>query len=294
MLFQSQQIGISTNIFINPADIVGTVRRLSEDFRTIEIELEGEARACYDRDDADFAKVVQELVRLKEDRSLSYTVHAPYLGTACDIASKDDMTRAAAVDYLVRCVDFCQGIGATKMTYHPGLLDGDQKAFMPQLERLIGSVRQIVAYARPRGVTPCLENMGDGRPKFLILSHDQHEALCRQSGTKLTIDLIHHASLIPITENGFDDLYYEMFFSSLKRIMPHVGHFHIADISGVHHAHLPMGTGDLDLTRILAFIGANGYDGPVIVEERGGGHSAESFVDHARAFRDAMEEAVAA
>jgi sugar phosphate isomerase/epimerase len=58
--------------------------------------------------------------------------------------------------------------------------------------------------------------------------------------------------------------------------------------------HLPLGKGQLDLTRVLAFIAANGYDGPVIVEERGGGHTAEAFVEHARLFRDAMDVTLAA
>jgi sugar phosphate isomerase/epimerase len=294
MFFRSHQIGISTNIFINPADIVGTVEMLSKNFRNIEIEIEGEARALYDSDPAAFAQVVDGLNRLKAERNLGYTVHAPYIGPACDIAAKDPAARQAAVDYTLRCLDFCQAIGASKMTYHPGLLEGGEKAFMPQVERLIESAKVIAAHARDLGIVPCLENMGDGRPKFLLLNHDQHEAVCRQTGTKLTIDLIHHASLIPAGGAMFDDLYYEMFFSTLKRIMPHVGHFHLADISGVQHVHLPLGKGQLDLTRVLAFIAANGYDGPVIVEERGGGHTAEAFVEHARLFRDAMDVTLAA
>jgi sugar phosphate isomerase/epimerase len=294
MFFRSQQIGISTNIFINPSDVVGTVALLSNNFQNIEIEIEGEARVLYDKDAGAFSEIISGLNHLKEERNLYYTVHAPYIGAACDIAAKDDAARTAAVDYTLRCLDFCQSIGAAKMTYHPGLLETGQKAFMPQVDRLIQSARRISAHARSLGIMPCLENMGDGRPKFLLLNHDQHEAVCRQTGTKLTIDLIHHASLIPAGEGGFDDLYYELFFSTLKRIMPHVGHFHLADISGVQHAHLPLGTGELDVTRVLAFIASNGYDGPVIVEERGGGHSAEAFVEHARLFRDSMNVTLAA
>lgn len=45
----------------------------------------------------------------------------------------------------------------------------------------------------------------------------------------------------------------------------------------------------MDLRRVLGFIASNGYDGPVIVEERGGGFSAEDFVEHAMKFRSTFK-----
>lgn len=291
MRFSDDNLGISTNIYVNPADVIGMITAFSEKFSCIEIEIESEFRTVYDKGGEELDRVIESLKSMKSEFGLRYTVHAPYIGQSCDIAAKDDAIRHQAVAYLNKCLEFCAAIGATKMTYHPGLIDPMENGLVPQIERLIDSATAIATKARSLGIVPCLENMGDSRPKFLLLNHDQHEAVCRASGTKLTIDLNHHASLLPQGADGADELYYELFFSSLKRILPYVAHFHIADIDGIRHVHLPLGKGRLDIQRVLSFIASNGYDGPVIVEERGGGYSAEEFVNQAVHFRQMIQQA---
>jgi uncharacterized protein YdiU (UPF0061 family) len=96
----SQKIGFSTNIYENPSDIEVLVKKLSENFKNIEIEFEKELRNLIDYAPEKWNEKITVLNKLKEDKDLYYSVHAPYLGLKTDIANSEELDIIIAVDYL--------------------------------------------------------------------------------------------------------------------------------------------------------------------------------------------------
>ncbi len=134
--------------------------------------------------------------------------------------------------------------------------------------------------AAQHSIQLCLENTGDDRPTFLLFSPAQYIDLARQTGTFLTLDLIHHASLF------FEDDYpNEQFFQTAAEMLPYVRNVHIADMRIPQHIHLPMGQGNLPVSDLLQFLADYNYRGNVIIEETGGGFSSQQFVAAAKAFK---------
>jgi sugar phosphate isomerase/epimerase len=129
-----------------------------------------------------------------------------------------------------------------------------------------------------RGVNLSAENMGADRPAFIILTPEEQVDLCQSTGTWITLDLIHLASLIPQGQ-AFDD--------ALAMLIPYTKELHIADMRGSHHAHLPIGEGDLELRPLLEKIEALGYKGAAIVEEFVREYTPDFYLEKALAFKRA-------
>ena len=99
-------IGVSTNLFNNPKDILGTVVRLTEDFPVVEIELENKARNILDAAPQAYAEVVEGLAELRRTKGTYLSVHAPYIGGTCDLSAADETIRKASCDLLTKAVQF--------------------------------------------------------------------------------------------------------------------------------------------------------------------------------------------
>lgn len=274
--FEPDRFGVSTNLLDNPEDIVGAVRRLSS-FPVVEIELEDEARRVLDAPPAVYDTVVERLIALRQERRLSLSVHASYVGPECDLAADDPAIRRASIRRLATAVRFSADVGASRLTYHPGYVSRDP-GHRP-LETLFQSIDEIMPAAEASDVTLCVENMGADRPKYIVLSPAAHVDLCEKTGSRLTFDVVHHVSLCAIGPQFFDDL---------ALMLPHISNVHLADAVPPKHVHLPLGRGTLPVGEVLTFLRRSGYSGNVIVEETGGGYTAEAFVEHAGQYRDGL------
>jgi nitrite reductase/ring-hydroxylating ferredoxin subunit len=138
----------------------------------------------------------------------------------------------------------------------------------------------VVRYAVPKSVQVCLENMGDERPSYIVHSVDEQIALCRATGAKVTLDVIHLRS-------RYDDE--GVFLDALRQIAPYVANVHIADMKGRNHAHVPIGDGDFPLNEVLYRLGEADYAGAVIVEEFVRTCDFQRFLDKAIDFRAHVE-----
>lgn len=274
--FDLDGFGVSTNLLDNPADLVGAVTHLSIRFSIIELELEDGARTVLDAPAASEA-AAERLTALTREHRLSLSLHAPYVGPTCDLASDDDGVRHASVRLLGTAIRFCADVGASRLTYHPGYF-----AHQP-VRRLMGnlmrSLDEVVPTAQARGVTLCLENMGADRPNYIVFSPAEHAELCEKTGSRLTFDVVHHVSLGGVGSQFFDDL---------ETMLPYVENVHLADAVPPKHVHLPLGMGALPIGEVLTFLGTRGYAGNVIVEETGGGYAAEDFIEGAWRYREGM------
>lgn len=252
------RIGFSTNVFDNPADVVQTVRRILEHFRDIEIEIEDESEAeIFTSDDQKYHRLVRELCRALSEKARQISVHSPYLSADTNLAATDEVLRQHAVEWVKKSIRFCAEIGGNLLTYHPGFTapGQDKKKLTEQLKRSIDSMQ---GEASKWNVKLCLENMGKGRPKYLVYSPEEHLALHRTTGTWVTLDLVHLASwCADLSEVD----------SHLAAYAPVTANIHLNDMPADRHQHLPLGEGTLPVSYMLRRMAELGYQGAAIVDE---------------------------
>lgn len=275
------RIGFSTNVFDNPADILASVTQISQDFQCIELELGDAAeRTVYDASPETYANLVREMRQIIEKRNLRLSIHAPYIGLTGNLSAVDEDKRRASIDRLKKAIIFASDIGSRLVTCHPGLrLRQNQEILLSQLHK---SLLEVVPFAQRHGVQLCVENMGNERPNYIVMNVDEQIRMCKETGVKITLDVIHLVSLLGYDQNLERDL---------ERLAPHVANVHIADMNIPSHVHIPIGQGDLPIDKCLRILAKNGFDGAAIVEEFGGPFEIDLFYQRARTFRHFFEEA---
>jgi sugar phosphate isomerase/epimerase len=252
------RFGFSTNVFDNPADIVTTVRVILEHFADIEIELEDQAKdVVLNASATEYRSLTSRLASLLSTGNRQVSVHAPYLSRSTDLASNDESVRSEAVNQTARAIRFCADIGGDRITYHPGFIrpGADKSELTDNLKR---SIEQLQEVAGSAGVRLCLENMGAGRPKYLIYNPEEHLGLHRETGTWVTLDLVHLATWCA-TQEEMDE--------QMTIYAPITANIHVNDMPAGKHRHVPLGDGVLPVARMLRRLSELGYDGAAIIDE---------------------------
>jgi sugar phosphate isomerase/epimerase/ferredoxin len=271
-------IGFSTNVLDNPPDVVASVSRLARDFGAIELELGDRAADFVEGASAETYEATARAIReICAERGVALSVHAPYVGE--NLASADAGIRRAAQDRMRWAITVTRDFGSDKLTFHPGYHDGGTAS--DTVPSLLGALEPLVKLANERGVTLCLEKMGDERPEYIVYSAAEQAAICARAGVRVALDVVHLASLS--VGCAFDD--------ELDQLLPFIGNVHFADMHVPRHIHIPLGQGTLPFPKILAAIRRGGYRGPAIVEEFGGPYRTETYIERAREFRRLAEAA---
>ena len=267
-------IGFSTNIWDNPADIVGHLNFLAQYFDELEFEIAEEAQdVLFGATPTEYAAIVEGVRRTMEKHHINMSVHAAWFGRFTDLCSPDDDERNGSIELLLRAVRFARDLGIDRVTYHPGYMSGRSNAEL--LDVLRGSLDEIVPAASAAGITLCAENMGANRPRYIVLDPQEQVELCRNTGTAITLDVPHLAT-VHLKRGDFDE--------ALATVAPYVQTAHIADIQGTKHTHLPIGEGNFDLWRALEKLEGYGFTGPAIIEEFAQGYTPEDYLTAGLAF----------
>lgn len=271
-------VGVSTNVFDNPAHFDELIDRLSLTFGAIEFEIGGEAqKRLFDGTDAGLLHVASRIRELTEKRQTIFSVHAAWFGKDSDLACEDLDTRRRSVALLKKSVDVAHCMGARLVSFHPGYL---RKTPIEKLiYNLTLSVEEVSRYAAQKGIQICAENMGADRPAFIVLSTDQQINLSKQTGCGITLDVVHLASVIRDSS---------LFENALRDLAPYVKELHIADMAGGSHRHLPIGEGDFDLNKVKVILNRHGFHGAAIIEEFVREFTPEYFVQRADLLRQAL------
>ncbi len=272
-------IGISTNLFNNPENLVGTVSLLAQYFPVIEVELEHGAKQILSAAASEYDRTLKKLNQLRTANRLDLSVHSPYIGAECNLAANDENTREVSCKLLRRTIEFCGDLEINYLTYHPGYKSTDRLDLM--IDNLKRSLEKLVPQAAALGVKLCLENTGAERSNFLVFSPAQYVEISRETDSYLTLDLIHHASHF-----STDGRLNHEFFETIEEMLPYIRNVHIADIIIPKHVHLPLGTGNLPIAELLDFLAIKQYHGNVIIEEIGGGYYSAQFFAAALEYRD--------
>lgn len=275
----NEKIGISTNVMKNPENLTETLELLSENFKVVEIEFEQGIKNLLFYPLTELDKISSSLRGTAKNKNLVLSAHAPYLGTSADIAASDESVRKSAIDLMLKAMGVSHGFGIKLFTFHPGYLsntDGNEILF----RNLCRSLETMSICAEQLGITLSIENTGDKRPKYMVLSDQQHEKLYQLFNVKLTMDLIHYTSFNQPDNDG----YYER----LNQLLPYIANVHFADMNMPKHIHIPLGTGNFPYHKVLSFLYDNGYQGNFIIEETGGGYKPEHYIKNGVEYKNTL------
>lgn len=275
------RIGFSTNIWDNPGNIAEHLEFLAEHFTELEFEIAEEAQeVLFGATESEYRTIVADVRSVIARRGVDLSVHAAWWGQHTDLCAKNPDERRMSIEYLRRAIVFASGVGAERVTYHPGYharRSNDELA-----EILCDSLRKLEPLYRSAGVKLCVENMGAERPRYVVFSPEEHAQICSVTGTFVTLDVPHLAT-VHLPRNDFDE--------ALTTLAPFIQTLHIADIQDFEHSHLPIGEGNFDLWGSLEKLGALGVDAPAIVEEFAEGYEPQDYLDAALKFRTEWDAA---
>jgi sugar phosphate isomerase/epimerase len=132
---------------------------------------------------------------------------------AHEFAHRDPDLAGAALRVHLAALDAMAGRGEPVMTFHIGLHQPDQV----DAGRAVENLSRLVEYARPRGITVCLENLRTGPT-----SHAQTLAdWARASGAMITFDVGHAVSCDPVQRGELSPLDF------LELVADRLRHVHI-------------------------------------------------------------------
>lgn len=232
--------GVSTNLLYRHK-IKDAVRQEAESgFQHLELQFEHGARHCT------HPQTQKILIQLKEDYSLSYNAHAPFIGI--DLASDNEQVRRYSCQVILMVIHFCADLDVKCLTVHTG---GRSPTGVKQLHH---SLDELVFQAKRLGISICLENTATDRLAWLFLSPEHCLKLCQQTGCQLTLDLIH------LWSSHLEPL------ETLQQLLPYAGNIHIADTLDDRHFHLPLGFGNLPIDQIFEILANSSYSGKVVVD----------------------------
>lgn len=190
-----------------------------------------------------------EVARLLQDRGLGVVGHTAYY---LPIGSSFESVRRAAIQELKHALDFFAALGAKWMNVHP---DGHAPFVDEQtiVQRNIGSLRELVDYARPLGLGVMLENV-PGRFNSVAQLSPILDAV-PELGLHLDIG---HCNL-HVARSTAGEL--------ISHFAERLAHVHVHDNRGGHaDLHLAVGMGDIDLAAHVRELRASGYDGTITLE----------------------------
>ncbi|MEU2711041.1 sugar phosphate isomerase/epimerase family protein [Streptomyces sp. NPDC007205] len=269
------RIGFSTNIWDNPAEIVEHLEFLAGHFTDIEFEIAEEAQeVLFGADGPEYERIVDGMRHVIDKHGLDVSVHAAWYGPHTDLVSPDERERAESISYLRRAVHLAADLNVQRVTYHPGYMSRRPNDVL--LDVLRSSLDRVQPLLSRTGVQLCIENMGANRPRYVVFSPEEHVELCRSTGTWMTLDVPHLAT-VHLPRGDYDE--------ALAMVAPYVRTAHIADIKGADHTHIPIGEGDFDLWGSLETLGTYGFDGAAVVEEFAKGYQPEQYLEAALDFR---------
>ena len=176
-------------------------------------------------------------------------------GVSClTLAAHTDMSLPGSVDKFKRRIDFTSYLGAKYVVSTAGPI--------ANRERFLENIKILGDYSAEKGITICLENMGDGKPNIIDSGQPALE-LVKEIGlpsVKVNYDfanLLPHCNEILRPEEDY------------KIALQETGYFHVKDAAKDDNGHWyfpSIGTGIIDFEKILPAIGAQPEPIPLALE----------------------------
>ncbi len=198
--------------------------------------------------DEDRGASIEELNEALAKHNLQSTVHCSIMDIS--ITSPNKGIREESLRQTYQAIDFARDLGSRLIVIHPGsrfaTLEDPQTHWANQVD----SIGRILAYAKQQGVLATVENMDSDKEIVSVKYWDDLNRLFEDVGRAekwVTLDVTH----IRDTEKTL---------TFIEQAGTNIAHFHLSDGTAAK-MHLRIGTGELDLRRIVAALKGVGYAG---------------------------------
>jgi len=195
--------------------------------------------------DVGMACVIETGARHLLDRTVK---HEPTL------VSSDPSARARRIDFTRRAIDVAADLGAGCVSLWSGV-GRDGAALETFGGRLADGLAEIVTYAAQAGVVVAFEPEPGMVIDTLARAATLFDRLGRPAALRLTVDIGHMECMGEWPSAA-----------PLRSWHGMIANVHVDDMLACRHEHLPLGTGNVDLTAALAALAAAGYRGGLHVE----------------------------
>lgn len=202
------------------------------------------------------------LVRAQQDDILT-ALRSYGMGLVCHLptfvytADLSERIRDASLKEMIDSMEVARSLGAEKVVCHPGYIGGMGALVLEQSKMLADeSLRTIAREARNLGMVVCLENMF---PRYLSYVEPEDFVLIFNHCPELRMTLdIGHAHI--------EDKKGNRVFRFLEMWGQRVSHIHLSDNRGKKDEHLSVGSGTVDIHRIVKVLSRTGYSGTMTLE----------------------------
>ncbi|MBW8010245.1 MAG: TIM barrel protein [Chloroflexi bacterium] len=211
------------------------------------------------------------------DNKIGLVVHAPefWENHLVDLCTLDEQHRLASIDLLQKTINLTRQIathftGTPKVVIHPGAASIDQP--IEEVDLLYDNLRASVEAIDFEGVELLLENLPPHPWYFggqwltnAFMDANEIRDFIVPLGLKMCFDTSH--------SKLYCNWKHTDFFEQVRVLLPHIGHLHLSDASGLDGEGLQIGEGTIDWVEFFKVIGE--YHGTMIPEiwrghQRGG------------------------
>ncbi len=195
-----------------------------------------------------------ELLAALERHKMQLVCHLP---TFVSLADLTDSIRQASLAEVAKALETAASLAVEKVVAHPAAISG-MGVFVPELARqhAYESLAIIASKATELGVSLCLENMFP-RSRFGVDVAEFRDIFNRFPTLKLTLDTGHANIGSPRGKR---------IVKFIEAFADRLGHIHVSDNFGKVDNHLPIGSGNIQFTKILTALKKTGYNGTVTFE----------------------------
>ena len=197
-----------------------------------------------------------ELRRMLEHEKLVVPSFMPaFFRYPHSLSSPNDRVRQDSIDYMFRCADNANILGAEVLLVVPGRSlygQGPEDGF----NRLLDSIYQVCVYCEQYDLKLGIEAANQAVTD-LVVTH--------QDALKIIKELA-HPSLGVVLDTGHLYLNKENLVAAMENLGDLLLQFHVNDNDGVHQQNLIPGDGSFDFSNFVDVLNSCGYDGFLSVE----------------------------
>lgn len=211
--------------------------------------------------DRDFDNELKFLRKLKEEKELTYTVHAQYFSGS--INDLNDQVREASVKEIKDNIDKAAGIGAKIVTIHPALEPYGLK-IEKKKELEIEVYKTIAEYAKSKNILIGLEN--EAQTCFWF-----PDRACKFDLIKETVEKVNMPNFFYTLDIGHANVSGEDYLSAIRTFGDKIIHIHAHDNFGPAEEnlkksnrpdpHLIPGKGQIDWKKVIQTLEEINYQG---------------------------------
>ena len=168
---------------------------------------------------------------------IEFVCHLPY-GKLNNLATYDNIEEV--LHRLKDAIDFASNMPVTKLTLHPGELDGTLTK-EEAIKVASKHIKELCIYAKKYNMIFMLENLG-GKHELMKTPEEYIElkTLIDEDNVKFIFDVAHYHS------SYADKIYNKSIVNVIKTLKDDLYHLHISDNDGTRDSHSKIGEGNID------------------------------------------------